>query len=177
MLHNLGLIFRQTLPALLILLVFFFGLIINDVWNEVSPWFVLIAIWFWGLYRADLVPVWFIFLVGLLNDFYSGNIPYGTHSAILVLGYLILLPQRRFIISQNFFMQWLLFIIFTSFSYMLRFIIIFFFNFSLYSYKENILSLFVITMCYPLFYRFLVYAIILSQLMTRLTLYEFIPLT
>ncbi len=154
MLHNLSLLFRQALPAILILLVFFFGLIINDVWNEISPWFVLIAIWFWGLYRADLTPVWFVFCMGLLSDFYSGNTPYGTHSAILVLGYVILLPQRRFIISQNFLMQWLLFSIFVLFAYALRFAVVFFFTFSAYTYKENMLRLFVVIMCYPLFYRF-----------------------
>ncbi len=154
MLHNLNLLLRQLLPAILILLVFFFRLIINDVWNEISPWLVLIAIWFWGLYRADLVPVWFIFCVGLLGDFYSGNIPYGTHPVIFVLGYLILLPQRRFIISQNFLMQWLLFSIFAFFSYLLRFTIVFFFTLSAYSYKENALSLFIVIMCYPIFYRF-----------------------
>ncbi len=154
MLHNLGLLFRQTLPALLILLILFLGLVVNDIWNEISPWFILIAIWFWGLYRADLIPVWFVFLIGLLSDFYSGNIPYGTHPAILVLAYAILLPQRRFIISQNFLMQWFLFCLFAIFCYFLRFVIVFLFTFSAYAYKENMLSLFVILMLYPLFYRF-----------------------
>ncbi len=154
MLHNLNLLFRQALPALLILLISFLGLIVNNLWNEISPWFTLIAIWFWALYRSDLTPVWFIFLIGLLSDFYSGNIPYGTHSAVLVFGYLILIPQRRFIISQSFIMQWLLFAIFAALSYFLRFAIVFFFTFSGYSYKENFLSFFIITMCYPFFYRF-----------------------
>ncbi len=154
MLHNLSLLFRQALPAVLILLIFFLGLVVNDVWNEISPWFVLIALWFWTLYRSDLVPVWFVFLIGLLSDFYSGNIPYGTHSAVLVFGYLILLPQRRFIISQNFIMQWLLFFMFATLSYFIRYLIVFFFTLSGHSYKENLLSLFVIIMCYPLFYRF-----------------------
>ncbi|MFV0430717.1 MAG: rod shape-determining protein MreD [Alphaproteobacteria bacterium] len=154
-LYRLDILLRQILPAFFILFFMILNRVISEgwgYWEEISPWIVLMCVWYWAIFRPSLLPVWFIFIVGFLEDFYSYNTPYGTHSVILILSYAILLSQRRVVAVQNFMVGWLMFAVFSFVAIMLRWAIISLFNTHLFSVKSSIASFMLTVSFYPLIF-------------------------
>ncbi len=154
-LYHFDIFLRNVLPTFCILFFMAVNAIINEgwgYWGEISPWIVLICVWYWVVFRPNLLPVWFIFIIGFIQDFYNYNTPYGTHSVILILSYAILLSQRRFIATQSFIVGWLMFAIFAFMALLCRWAIICLFNghfFSLY----GVFTSFMLTVSlYPLIF-------------------------
>lgn len=75
-----------------------------------KPQIVLIAVFYWTLYRPSLMPPWVVFATGLLLDAVNPAVPMGTHalSYLLILG--LLKPRRRMLMGQPFMMIWVGFI-------------------------------------------------------------------
>ena len=70
------------------------------------PSLILIAVYYWSIYRPTLLPPLIIFCLGIITDFLSG-LPTGL-SAFLLLGIQWLVSnQRRFLMGQPFGMLWL----------------------------------------------------------------------
>ena len=59
-----------------------------------TPLFGLMAVYFWGLVRPDLMPPWAAFLVGLCEDVLSGGPP-GVWAAAYVFSYAFVERQRE----------------------------------------------------------------------------------
>lgn len=70
-----------------------------------EPVLAFASIYYWTLYRPDLMPAALVFALGLLYDVLSGA-PVGGHAAILVLAHAILSRQRRFLIDKTFVLNW-----------------------------------------------------------------------
>lgn len=71
----------------------------------VTPFFALIAVYFWGIYRPDLLPIWAVFALGALQDLLTGAPP-GVTSLALVLVYALAVSQRRIVLGQSFGVEW-----------------------------------------------------------------------
>lgn len=67
---------------------------------------LLMAIYYWSLYRPTLVPVWLVFGAGLLFDLLSG-MPIGLHALTFVIVRWIVTDQRLFLTGQPFVTVWL----------------------------------------------------------------------
>jgi len=74
----------------------------------VSPAFALMAIFYWALYRPELMPPYAVFLVGLYYDLASAG-PLGLWAFIYLVVYGIVLSQRLFFIGRAFFAIWVAF--------------------------------------------------------------------
>ena len=73
--------------------------------GDISPLLVLVAIYYWAIYRPDLFRPYIVFLLGLLNDGIHYN-PLGL-SALVFLGvYQLAFSNRRYIVGQIFYMLW-----------------------------------------------------------------------
>lgn len=59
-----------------------------------TPLFGLMALYFWGLMRPDLMPPWAALLVGLAEDLLSGGAP-GIWATAFVLSYVFMDRQRE----------------------------------------------------------------------------------
>ncbi len=70
-----------------------------------EPVLAFASIYYWTLYRPDLMPAALVFALGLLYDVLSGA-PVGGHAAMLVLAHGILSRQRRFLIDKTFVLNW-----------------------------------------------------------------------
>lgn len=70
-----------------------------------EPVLAFASIYYWTLYRPDLMPAALVFALGLLYDVLSGA-PLGGHAAMLVLAHAILSRQRRFLIDKTFILNW-----------------------------------------------------------------------
>ena len=71
----------------------------------VVPMLALMAVYYWGLHRADLLPAPAIFVVGFLQDILSGG-PLGINTLIFLAGYGICVSQRRFFYAKSFLVVW-----------------------------------------------------------------------
>ena len=71
----------------------------------VTPFLALAAVYFWSIYRPELVPVWAAFLAGLLQDLLIGS-PIGLTALVLVLVRALAASQRRTVLGQSFGVEW-----------------------------------------------------------------------
>lgn len=68
---------------------------------------LLMAIYYWCIYRPALLPSWLLFVIGLLFDLLSGMPFVGLSAFLFLLCRIALLDQRRFLTGQAFPMIWL----------------------------------------------------------------------
>ncbi len=76
----------------------------------VMPFLALAAVFYWTVFRPDLLPAWAIFALGLFQDLITG-IPLGAGVLALLVVYLTVTAQRRFFSAASFFMLWVSFIL------------------------------------------------------------------
>lgn len=67
--------------------------------REINPYFVLMVIYYWSIYRPTLVPPVLCFTAGLLLDILSG-VPLGLNAFIFVGAQWLVRDQRRFLMGQ-----------------------------------------------------------------------------
>lgn len=97
--------------AYLVMLVFF---LLNlaafpvPVIGEVNPFFMLMAVYYWSVFRPTMVPPVFCFFVGLATDLLSGGV-LGLNAVLLVMTQWLISSQRRFLMGQPYLMMWLAF--------------------------------------------------------------------
>lgn len=70
-----------------------------------EPLLAFASIYYWTLYRPDLMPAPLVFALGLLYDVLSGA-PVGAHAGVLAVAHAILSGQRRFLIDKTFILNW-----------------------------------------------------------------------
>jgi rod shape-determining protein MreD len=69
----------------------------------------LIIVYFWALYRPDLLPPYAIFLIGLFQDLLGGG-PVGLWAMVYLIVYAVVLTQRLMLLARGLFVIWLGFI-------------------------------------------------------------------
>lgn len=72
--------------------------------------FLLMGIYYWSAYRPTLVPLWLVFILGIMLDLLSGA-PVGLNAFVLVAARWLVTDQRLFLMGQPFMIVWLGFII------------------------------------------------------------------
>jgi len=76
-------------------------------WGMKIP-FVVIAVYFWSIYRPTIMPAIIVFIIGLFIDILSGA-PFGFNAVIYVVLQWAISDQRAFLSAQSFPMIWLIF--------------------------------------------------------------------
>ncbi len=76
--------------------------------GAVKPQFVLMAVYYWAIYRPTLLPPVFCFMIGLVMDVLSG-MPPGINALILVMTQWLVRDQRRFMMGQPYSTIWAVF--------------------------------------------------------------------
>lgn len=72
----------------------------------VMPPFALMGIYFWSVYRPDLMPMAAAFGIGLMQDMLSGGPP-GLFAAAFLAVHAVMSWQRRFFVGKAFAVEWL----------------------------------------------------------------------
>ncbi len=75
-----------------------------------TPFFALMAVYFWTLYRPELLPFPAVFAAGLLLDILQ-DAPLGISSLILLLAYALVLSQREQLLMRRFTVVWVGFLV------------------------------------------------------------------
>lgn len=89
----LGCIFVSGLP---------FGL---PYFADVTPFLSLMAVYYWSIYRPELLPPAVVFAAGLVQDVISGG-PLGLMALVLVLVHGVGASQRRVFLGKTFPVEW-----------------------------------------------------------------------
>jgi len=76
----------------------------------IVPMLPLTAVYYWGLYRSDLLPAPAVFFIGLGLDLLSGA-PIGLNAGILLLVYGTVVSQRRYLLHESFSIAWASFMV------------------------------------------------------------------
>lgn len=77
---------------------------------EVAPLLPMIGIYFWAVYRPDLMPMFAVFTIGIMCDFLSG-LPVGVSVLTFLAVQAAAMAQRAFFIGKSFIIVWLGFVI------------------------------------------------------------------
>ncbi len=94
-------------PLVLTLALVFLGVLPWPVPNfaPVTPCLTLMAVYYWTIYRPELLPPSATFLVGLVQDGLSGT-PLGLNVLLLLLAHGVVVSQRRFFYGKTFLVEW-----------------------------------------------------------------------
>jgi len=71
----------------------------------VKPMVILAAVYYWAIYRPDLLPFSATFAIGLLYDTLAGN-PLGLTPLVLLPLHAFAVSQRRFFVKKSFLIGW-----------------------------------------------------------------------
>src|SRR5690625_4291643 len=88
----------------------------------VTPALALTAVYYWTVFRAELMPAWLAFLLGLLKDLLTGA-PLGVGVLELVSMHSFVSSQRRIFVNPSFAMLWVIFALFAAGSLLLSWLL------------------------------------------------------
>ncbi len=97
-----------ALAQMIIFLLFLLGLISYSISysDAVRPYFIVICIYFWSIYRPTLLSPAYVFILGLLFDFIL-NYPVGLHAMLFVIVQWVIRDQRLFFLGQPYVIVWI----------------------------------------------------------------------
>lgn len=106
-LARLALGIRGTTPAVITLFLAFVAVIPLSMPNGlvVVPHLTLMSVFYWTVYRPDLMPPLVIFIIGLLQDILTGG-HLGLTPLLLLGVYVAVLSQRRAFLNKPFILTW-----------------------------------------------------------------------
>ncbi len=117
---RLDLVARGLFPFALTLLLVMGGMVplrVPDL-SPIIPSLGLISIYYWVIYRPDLMPGWAVFLLGFIQDLLGGG-PLGIHALVFLLMAATVGAQRRFLATGSFTLVWALFLPVAAISFLL----------------------------------------------------------
>lgn len=79
-------------------------------YRSIVPLVPLMAVYYWALYRPDLMPVGAVFVVGLLEDVLTGA-PLGLNAFLFLLVHGLIRSRRRLIAGKGFAIVWVVFML------------------------------------------------------------------
>ena len=74
--------------------------------NVAGPVWTMMSVYYWALYRPDLMPTVAVFLAGLMLDALSGA-PLGVNALVFLIVHRLVVTQRRFFYGKPFVIVWL----------------------------------------------------------------------
>ena len=74
--------------------------------GDLKPFFLLMAVFYWAIYRPTVMPSAYTFLLGLTVDLLS-NLPFGMSALILLAIQTLVRRSRLFLMGQPYMMVWL----------------------------------------------------------------------
>ena len=105
--RRFGIRLRLLTPAALTLSVVFVSVVPVGLSGlpEVTPFFTLMVVYHWSIYRPELLPAPAVFVLGLVQDGLSGG-PLGLFALILIIVYGLVSMQRRTFLGKTFPVEW-----------------------------------------------------------------------
>ena len=108
---RLDLVARSLFPFALTLLLVMVAMVPLRVpeLSPIVPSLGIIGVYYWAVYRPDLMPGWAVFLLGLIQDLLGGG-PIGIYALVFLLLITLVGAQRRFLATGSFVFVWAIFL-------------------------------------------------------------------
>ena len=105
--HRLDSIARNLSPLEITLFLVVLSVIQTHIpgFGTIVPALSLMAVYYWSIFRPDLIPAWAVFLVGIFQDILVST-PLGLHAIILLLVRTTVVSRRRFFMENSFLIMW-----------------------------------------------------------------------
>lgn len=105
--HRLDALARGLVPFATTIILVMLGALPLHVpgWAAVAPALALMAVYYWSIFRPDLLPAPAVAAVGLFQDILSGA-PLGVNTLALLLVHGLVSAQRRFFLGKSFLVMW-----------------------------------------------------------------------
>lgn len=87
--------------------------------SHITPMYALMAVYFWSIYRPDLLGYGSTFAIGVLEDLLAGT-PLGSGALILLLCQRVVFHQQKFFNNKPFGIMWLAFALVAAGASLLR---------------------------------------------------------
>lgn len=97
--------------------------------SQAMPWLALMAIFHWGMYRPELMPLSGVFILGVLQDALLGT-PLGLHSIVYLGVFGVVTFQHGFFYDKSFAVIWLVFAFVSGAAMFLSLMLLSFYNMS-----------------------------------------------
>ena len=151
-LQRMDLWVRHLLPLGLTLVLVLAGAMPTHLpgFAEVSPLLPLIGIYYWSIYRPELLPSSMVFTIGLLNDVLMGT-PLGVSPLVYLLVQGTTASQRRFFLGKPFIVAWCCFALVTVASVLLEWALVSMWYDHVLPLPAVIFEMVLTSACYPLF--------------------------
>ncbi|MGE4065070.1 MAG: rod shape-determining protein MreD [Rhodospirillaceae bacterium] len=152
LLQSVDLSARRALPAALTLLLLLFALTPTNVPGlaPVMPMFALMSVYFWSIYRPDLMGYGAVFGLGLLEDLLTAT-PIGSTALVFLLTQWIVLRQQKFFNAKPFAVTWFAFVFIAAAAALIRWLAVGFMSGSGFTPAGPIFASYLITVAvYPL---------------------------
>jgi rod shape-determining protein MreD len=110
--HRLDVVARSISPFFVTMLLILLSLVplhISDL-SPIVPALALIGVFFWSVHRPDLMPIWAVFLLGLLQDILTGGV-IGPGIVGLLVAHALVVWQHRFFLAASFAVIWFAFML------------------------------------------------------------------
>ena len=106
-LQRLDLYLRFSLPVALTILLAILGVVPLHApgFAPVAPMLVLASLYYWAIYRPQMMPLILVFLVGLFHDILIGG-PLGVNALAYLAAYGLVAGQRRVFLGKSFGVVW-----------------------------------------------------------------------
>lgn len=98
--------------------------------GDFKPYFLLMAVYYWSIYRPTLMPTAYTFALGLIMDLQTG-LPVGLSALILVGIQMIVQSQRVFLMGQPYITVWIGFAVVAIINMIAQWLVISLFSLSL----------------------------------------------
>tara|TARA_B100000029_G_C17609186_1_gene968694 strand:- start:5980 stop:6498 length:519 start_codon:yes stop_codon:yes gene_type:complete len=111
MLDDIKYYFKISFPSITLFFFIFFNLFLSNKIDYSGQLFVFQAIFFWLIYSPKLIPIYIIFIVGLIQDIIF-HLPIGTSSLVFIILVLLYEKYNKFFLEPSFFELLIIFLIF-----------------------------------------------------------------
>ncbi len=102
MLHDIKYYLKIAFPTLTLIFFIFFNLFLSNKINYSGQLFVFQAIFFWLVYSPKSIPLYIIFIIGLIQDIIF-LLPIGTSSLVFIFLILVFEKYNKFLLEPSFF--------------------------------------------------------------------------
>ena len=109
---------RGTVPGMMSLVLLFISVLPLGLphFGPVTPILTLAAVYYWAIYRPDLMPAGLAFALGLLHDILTGGPP-GLTALVLLFVCGACGTQRRAVVGKSFMIGWIGFVLIAAVAY------------------------------------------------------------
>ena len=98
---------RQLTPLVMTLLLVLISIVPMRIldFTTVVPLLPLVSVYHWVIFRPNLLPVYAVFIIGILQDILTGS-PIGVNALVFLMVYGAVSSQKSFFTGKSFFVLW-----------------------------------------------------------------------